>query len=83
MFQSKSYSPEPLSRYSAKQMRKPVNFVCAAPTAKQVFVVGDFNQWDAKANPMRRPAGRGVDRPIAIDPRAPSIPVPRGRPAGA
>jgi 1,4-alpha-glucan branching enzyme len=54
MSQLQSYSPGSANRYSAKQMRKPVNFVCAATTAKQVFVLGDFNQWDARANPMRR-----------------------------
>ena len=35
-------------------MRKPVNFVCAAPTATQVCAAGDFNDWDPQANPMRK-----------------------------
>jgi 1,4-alpha-glucan branching enzyme len=52
MFQSSSHAPGPLNRYSAKQMRKPVNFVCAAPGAKQVCVVGDFNAWNPQTNPM-------------------------------
>jgi 1,4-alpha-glucan branching enzyme len=41
-------------RYSAKRMSKPINFVCIAPTAKEVHLTGDFNQWDPVASPMRR-----------------------------
>lgn len=41
-------------RYSAKKMRKPVNFFCHAPQAGQVAVVGDFNEWNPGANPMSR-----------------------------
>ena len=29
--------------YSAKNMAKPVNFYCSAPTAQSVCLVGDFN----------------------------------------
>jgi 1,4-alpha-glucan branching enzyme len=43
-----------LHRYSAKRMAKPVNFVCSAPGATQVSVVGDFNEWEPRAHPMRR-----------------------------
>ncbi len=41
-------------RYSAKKMAKPVNFVCRAPDAKQVFLTGDFNDWDPVSHPMKR-----------------------------
>ena len=41
-------------RYSAKNMAKPVNFYCSAPTAQFVCLVGDFNGWNSLANPMRR-----------------------------
>ena len=45
-------------RYSAKNMRKPVNFVCCAPQATSVCLIGDFNEWDASAHPMlRQPDG--------------------------
>ncbi len=54
MYQPKPYLPGSNNRYSAKQMAKPVNFICVAPGAKQVCVVGDFNQWNSHANPMRR-----------------------------
>jgi 1,4-alpha-glucan branching enzyme len=30
-----------------------VNFVCNAPQAKAVSLVGDFNQWDPAAHPMK------------------------------
>ena len=31
-----------------------VNFVCHAPQAHAVSLVGDFNQWQAQAHPMTR-----------------------------
>ena len=43
-------------RYSAKNMAKPVNFYCSAPTAQFVCLVGDFNGWNSLATPMRRQA---------------------------
>ena len=35
-----------------------VRFVLAAPGAGQVALVGDFNEWDARATPMRYDAGQ-------------------------
>ena len=35
-------------------MAKPVNFVCVAPDAKAVFLIGDFNDWNPAATPMQR-----------------------------
>ena len=29
-----------------------INFICVAPQAKSVSLVGDFNNWDPAANPM-------------------------------
>lgn len=43
-------------RYSAKKMVKPINFVCVAPGAKQVYLTGDFNGWQAATHPMHRQA---------------------------
>jgi 1,4-alpha-glucan branching enzyme len=43
-----------LGRYSAKRTRHHVNFFCQAPGAVQVSIVGDFNNWQPKASPMRR-----------------------------
>jgi len=41
-------------RYSAKRMSKPVNFICVAPEAKEVHLLGDFNNWNPTAHPMKR-----------------------------
>jgi 1,4-alpha-glucan branching enzyme len=35
-------------------MSKPVNFYCVAPGAQAVTIVGDFNQWQPEASPMKR-----------------------------
>jgi 1,4-alpha-glucan branching enzyme len=40
--------------YSAKRMTKPVNFHCSAPSARSVYLVGDFNAWNPTAHSMRR-----------------------------
>lgn len=54
-FVSALFSP---TRYSAKKMAKPVNFVCQAPEARQVSLQGDFNSWNPESHPMeRRPDG--------------------------
>ena len=39
--------------YSAKNIIKPVAFVCLAREAKEVFIAGDFNDWDPRAHPMK------------------------------
>ena len=41
-------------RYSAKNTVVQVNFMCEAPKAKAVSVVGDFNDWNPEANQMKR-----------------------------
>jgi len=35
-------------------MTKPVNFICTVPEAKQVYLLGDFNNWNPTAHPMNR-----------------------------
>lgn len=37
-----------------------VNFAVWAPNAERVSVIGDFNFWDGRRNPMRRRGGTGV-----------------------
>jgi|HubBroStandDraft_5_1064220.scaffolds.fasta_scaffold627787_1 1,4-alpha-glucan branching enzyme len=57
MYQQNSQSPPragSLNRYSAKKMSKPVNFICIAPSASKVMLIGDFNDWDPTAYPMNR-----------------------------
>jgi 1,4-alpha-glucan branching enzyme len=45
---------ETAARYSAERTLHQVNFSCFAPSARRVSVAGDFNSWDAAANPMQR-----------------------------
>ena len=40
--------------YSAHRSLRGVNFICQAPQAQSVSLVGDFNQWDPQAHPMQR-----------------------------
>lgn len=39
---------------------KLVQFMLVAPSARTVSVVGDFNDWDPSATPLREAAGAGV-----------------------
>ena len=41
---------QPYSAHSNVQKR---NFVCNAPQARHVSLVGDFNQWNPRAHPMQ------------------------------
>lgn len=43
-----------LPRANSPKALVPVNFLCAAPQATRVSVVGDFNQWNPDANPMEK-----------------------------
>lgn len=45
---------KPRHRYSAKDTLVPVSFICSAPEAKSVSVIGDFNEWNPEANRMKR-----------------------------
>jgi 1,4-alpha-glucan branching enzyme len=54
MYRSESYPSRSPHRYSAKKMAKPVNFICVAPAARSVTLIGDFNDWDPHAHPMKR-----------------------------
>ena len=40
--------------YSAKNIIKPVPFVCFAPQAGEVYITGDFNDWDTTSHPMKQ-----------------------------
>lgn len=44
----------PGGRRIVKKTAKPVNFVCIAPSARKVTLVGDFNDWHPDAQPMKR-----------------------------
>ena len=48
-----------LPRYSAKRNLHYARFICRAPEAQHVSLVGDFNDWDPTATPMlRQPDGQ-------------------------
>lgn len=56
---TESHAAGRVHRYSAKRNLQRHNFFCEAPQARQVFLVGDFNNWDPQATPMtRQPDGR-------------------------
>lgn len=46
-------------RYSAHRNLRGINFICHAPGAQSVSLVGDFNAWDPAAHPMQRSPGGG------------------------
>lgn len=43
-----------INRYGASQALRALNFICNAPTAQSVSLVGDFNQWNPALHPMRQ-----------------------------
>jgi 1,4-alpha-glucan branching enzyme len=43
-----------LNKYGGRQILRPVNFICNAPQAHSVSLVGDFNGWNPAAHPMRQ-----------------------------
>ena len=43
-----------MSHYGARRTLRGVNFICVAPQAQSVSLVGDFNKWNPAANPMKR-----------------------------
>ena len=40
--------------FGPKQTLRAVNFICNAPQAQSVSLVGDFNGWNPAAHPMKR-----------------------------
>ncbi len=55
---AESHMTDTLSRYSARRNLHHADFFCHAPEAKQVSIVGDFNNWNPNATPMiRQPDG--------------------------
>jgi len=43
-----------MSYYGAAKPLRAINFICNAPEAKAVSLVGDFNGWNPLTNPMKR-----------------------------
>jgi 1,4-alpha-glucan branching enzyme len=50
----KPHSPTELHRPTPKKTLRAVNFICHAPQARSVSLVGDFNGWDPTAHPMKQ-----------------------------
>jgi len=44
----------PLRRPSPVRTLRGVNFICNAPQAQSVSLVGDFNDWNPSSHPMRQ-----------------------------
>ena len=47
-----------MNRYGAHQNLRAVNFICNAPEAQSVCLVGDFNQWNPASHPMKQQPDR-------------------------
>mgnify|MGYP001259504374 FL=1 len=43
-----------LNRYGAQRNLRAVNFICSAPQAQSVTLVGDFNQWNPTSHPLKQ-----------------------------
>jgi len=44
-----------MNSYGAKPVNlRAINFICNAPQAQSVSLVGDFNQWNAYSHPMKQ-----------------------------
>jgi 1,4-alpha-glucan branching enzyme len=44
----------PRNPYSAHRNLRAVNFICNAPQAQSVSLVGDFNEWNPATHPMQQ-----------------------------
>lgn len=43
-----------INRYGAQQTLRGVNFICLAPQAQSVSLVGDFNHWNPASHRMKQ-----------------------------
>jgi 1,4-alpha-glucan branching enzyme len=43
-----------LRTYANQKPMRAMNFICNAPTAQSVSLVGDFNHWNAHSHPMKQ-----------------------------
>jgi 1,4-alpha-glucan branching enzyme len=42
-----------MSSYGYQKPMRAINFICHAPQAAKVSIVGDFNNWNPATNPMK------------------------------
>jgi 1,4-alpha-glucan branching enzyme len=43
-----------MGSYGARKTLRSINFICNAPQAQSVSLVGDFNKWNPSSHPMKR-----------------------------
>jgi 1,4-alpha-glucan branching enzyme len=43
-----------MSSFGPRKTLRAMNFICNAPQAQSVSLVGDFNKWNPAAHPMKR-----------------------------
>ena len=43
-----------INRYGAQHTLRALNFICNAPQAQSVSLIGDFNHWNPVAHPMKQ-----------------------------
>ena len=63
-----SLRPEssPLRRLQVRATLKPINFFCLIPAAKEVYLVGDFNDWNPSSHPMKRSFDGSFQRSVTL-----------------
>ena len=49
-----SHSPRPFRRHMPHVNMRAVNFICNAPQAQSISLVGDFNKWNPASHHMKR-----------------------------
>jgi 1,4-alpha-glucan branching enzyme len=47
-----------MSSFSYQKPLRAITFICAAPQAQSVSLVGDFNNWNPAAHPMKQTPDR-------------------------
>jgi len=43
-----------MTSFAPRKTLRGINFICPAPQARSVSLVGDFNKWNPTAHPMKR-----------------------------
>jgi 1,4-alpha-glucan branching enzyme len=57
-----------MKKAQQKPKRRRIKFTLTAKAAKKVYLVGDFNEWDEKANPMKKSADGTWARSVLLFP---------------
>jgi 5'-AMP-activated protein kinase regulatory beta subunit len=57
-----------LKKSSAKTKKRKITFTLIAPDAEEVFLVGDFNNWNEKKQPMKKDESGRWKKDIIVAP---------------